>query len=113
MNNEIYKIEINNGLLEIKFLNNCTNNSVLFENGEYCFFKNNTYDDINNFNEFITVLSKCISIFVMLNSLLVIIYIFIISKIKSSNIGYINDVINICDIKDNKDSYHINEIIKN
>lgn len=47
MNKEIYKIEINNGLLEIKFLNNCSNNSVLFENNQRCYFKNDTYNNIN------------------------------------------------------------------
>lgn len=140
MNKETYKLEINDGLLELKFLNNCSNNSVLIEKDNTCFFKNNTYDNINNFfkyyfneefivhytchncyksgintlDEAITVLSKCISIFFMLNSFLIMIYIFIISKIKDSDIGYINNIKYIYDINNYKDFENddINEIIK-
>lgn len=140
MNKEIYNIDIKNGLLELMFLNNCSNNSVLLENNKSCIFKNNTYNNINYFlnsyfneifivpfschncykngihtlDELITVLSKCISIFFMLNSFLIIIYLFIISKIKDSDIGYINDVVNI-DMKKNNEIElnYINELIKN
>lgn len=49
MNNEIYKININDGILEIKFLNNCSNNKVLFEENNICYIKNNTYYKINDF----------------------------------------------------------------
>lgn len=128
MNNEIYKLEINSGILELKFLNNCSNNSILFENNQRCFFKNNTYNNINNFlnryyfnekfitpfschncyinginssDEAITVLSKIISIFFMCNSFLIIIYIFIISKINHSDIGYINNIIKYTEIDGN------------
>lgn len=53
MNNEIYKININDGILEIKFLNNCSNNKVLFEENNICYIKNNIYYKINDFlNEY-------------------------------------------------------------
>lgn len=91
MNKEIYKLEINN----------CSSNSVLLGNNQRCIFNNNTYDNINSFlnqyyfnenfiipfschncykniikssDEVITVLSKCISIFFMCNSLFIIIF---------------------------------------
>lgn len=102
MNNESYNILINNGFFEISFFNNCTKNSVLLETDKGCFFNNITYNNINDFfnsyfvekfivpfdchscyrknistfEELITVLSKIISLFIMLNSLLIIIYIF-------------------------------------
>lgn len=118
MNKEIYKIDIKDGFLELLFLNNCSNNSVLFEKDEECYFKNYTIENINYYlndyfnqifitryschscyerkikslDEFITVLSKCISIFLMFNSFFIVIYIFIASKIKKYEIGYINDL---------------------
>lgn len=120
MNKEIYKVAIKNGILELLFLKNCSNVSVLFEKDEKCYFKNDTNNAINNFisdyfnqkfivpyscsncymkrintlDEFITVLTKCISIFLMFNSLLIIIYLFIVSKIKKHDVGYINEFIN-------------------
>lgn len=136
MNNEIYKFAIKEGRLEFLFLNNCSNNSVLKESPKGCIFKNNIYNKINNFlsdyfNEIFTVpyschscyrnninslyeainvFSKCISIFFMFNSLLIIIYIFIVSKIKNLDIGYIYNVINF-DSKNN-DLNDITELLK-
>lgn len=141
MNNEIYDIAMKDGSLEIMFLSNCSKNSLLYEKDKYCFIKNNTYNDIIKFlnsyfinenfiipytchncyingitslNEAITVLSKCISIFFMFNSFLIIIYIFIISKIKKLDIGYIDNIIcsNI-NIYKEISSNDINETIKN
>jgi hypothetical protein len=88
MNKGIYKIGINN----------CSNNSVLFEDNEKCVFKNDTYNNINKFfnkyfNEVFLVPYSChncyysgistlneaitdLSIFFMLNSFLIIIYIY-------------------------------------
>lgn len=140
MNNEIYNIDIKEGLLELMFLNNCNNNSVLSVTNKSCSLTNKFIDNVNEFlndyfNEFfvvpfnchncyknkihtldevITVLSKCISIFVMLNSFLIIIYIFIISRIKHTDIGYINDFVKIYDFSKNNeiDLNDINELIK-
>lgn len=140
MNGEIYDVAMKDGYLEIMFLNNCSHNSVLFEKNEICHFKNNTLDDINDFlnayyfnenfiipyschncyknnivslTEAINVLSKCISIFFMFNSFLIIVYIFIISKIKKLDLGYINNIIH-SDINIKEvDSNYINEVIKN
>lgn len=142
MNKEIYKINIKEGILELLFLKNCTNVSVLFEKDGICDFKNNTYNSINNYlndyfnqkfivryschscyrngintlDEFITVLSKCLSIFLILNSFFIIFYIFIISKIKKYEIGYINDIIhedNVFDYKNiNIENINIHENVK-
>lgn len=120
MNKEVYNLDLKDGLLELMFLKNCSNNTVLLESYKSCNLKDSIINEINMFlsdyfneffivnfscnncyingihtlNEFITVLSKCISIFVMLNSILIIIYIFVISKIKKHEIGYIKDIIN-------------------
>lgn len=136
MNNEIYKIAIKEGRLEFLFWNNCTNNSLLYETQKGCIFKDNIYNEVNkflnnyfneifmvpytchscyrngidNFYEIINVLSKCISIFFMLNSLIIIIYLFIISKIKKSDIGYIYNTINFN--VDNYKNLHDIEILK-
>lgn len=121
MNNENYNISITNSFLELSFHNNCTTNSILMKTDKGCFFNNYTYNNINEFlnsyfvesfivpfnchncyikkintfDELITVLSKCISLFFMLNSFLIILYIFIISKFKKIDIGYINNYIDI------------------
>lgn len=145
MNKEIYNITINDGYLELNFLNSCKNNTVLLESDGSCIIKNGTYNKINNFlndyfieefivpykcnncykngiksfNEIITILSKIISIFVMLNSILVILYMFIISKIKKSDIGFIKNFIDINISrynnisKNNINEININEVIKN
>lgn len=136
MRNEIYKLALKGNKMEFLFWNNCTNNNLLYESKEGCIFKDNIYEEINsflnnyfneifivpyschscyrnginNFYEAINVFSKCISIFFMFNSLLIIIYIFIISKIKKSDIGYIYNVINF-DINSN-DSNDVTELIK-
>lgn len=137
MNNETYNVDIKEGFLELMFLNNCSNSMALKEIENICFIKNDIHDIINefikvyfseefispyvchdcyingikSFNELINVLTKCISIFVMFNSLLIIIYIFIISKIRKHDIGYINDFIHediLINYKNN-----IDEVIKN
>lgn len=144
MNNDIYNVGIKDGFLELMFYNNCSENKSLYENNQGCLLNNNTLNNINNFlisyfselfivpynchncykngikttDEAITVLSKCISIFLMFNSFFIIIYIFILSKISDIDIGYINNVIN-HDIKQNiikykeDDCNYIEEIIKN
>lgn len=141
MNNETYKVDINGGFLELKFLNNCSNSSVLSEIKNVCFLKDSEYNNINEFlkiyfneglfsayncfncysngikslNEVITVLTKCISIFVMLNGFLILLYMFIISKMRKYDIGYINDVIQedyIINYK-NIENNNIDEVIKN
>lgn len=120
MNNEIYDVEINNGFLELSFLNNCTNNLNLFEDENGCSFNNQALGIINKFllnyfnekfvvyyncnncykkgiktmDELISVSSKCISLFIFFNSLLILIYIFVISKISHTDIGNINNVLN-------------------
>lgn len=119
MNKEVYKLDLKDGLLELMFLKNCSNNTVLLESYKSCNLKDNIINEINIFlsdyfneffivnfscnncyingihtlNEFITVLSKCISIFVMFNSFLIMTYLFIISKIKNKDVGYIDNVI--------------------
>lgn len=45
--NETYNVVVKNGFLEIIFLNNCSNNTVLFEENQICKIKNNILDDIN------------------------------------------------------------------
>lgn len=140
MNNETYIIDIKEGLLELMFLNNCSNSSVLTEIDNICFINDNAYNNVNEFlkvyfseefispyscyncytngikslNEAITVLSKCISIFVMFNSFIIIIYMFVISKIKKEDIGYIESVINEENIIGYKffENNNIDEIIK-
>lgn len=121
MNNEIYDVAINNGFLEFSFLNNCSKNLNLIDDGiGGCSFNNKTLENINNFllnyfnekfvtqyvcsncykhnissfDELISVGSKCISIFILLNTLLIIIYIFILSKFLNTDIGYIENIIN-------------------
>lgn len=137
VNNENYNISITNGFFELSFANNCTMNSILLENDKGCFFNNYTYNNINeffnsyfvesfivpfnchncyikkisSFDELITVLSKCISLFFMLNSFLIILYIFIISKFKKIDIGYINNYIDINDV--NKNIIYENILLKN
>lgn len=144
MNNEAYNIDIKEGFLELMFLNNCSNSKALSEIKNVCFINNDILDNINYFlkvyfseefispyvcnncylngikslNEIINVLSKCISIFVMFNSLLIIFYIFIISKIKKHEIGYIKNfidedyIINYENIKNNNNISNIDEYIK-
>lgn len=138
MNKEIYKIAIKDGILELLFLKNCSNNSVTFEKDERCYLKDDIIDNINYYlsdyfnqifmaryychncykkgikslDEFITVLSKCISIFLILNSFLIIIYIFIISKIKKYEIGYIKNLIHENDTNEYKNiKNNIDEIV--
>jgi hypothetical protein len=140
MNKEIYNLDLKDGLLELMFLKNCSNNTVLLESNKSCDLKDNITNEINIFlsdyfnepfivnfdcnncyingihtlNEFITVLSKCISIFVLFNSFLIILYLFIISKIKNKDIGYINNIIIYKKEKSNEfEINNINEIIKN
>lgn len=141
MNNESYDVEINDGILNLMFYKNCSKSLNLIEQDGNCLFNNNTLNNINEFlyeyfdsiivvpyvchncysnginslDEAITVLSKMISIFILLNSFLIIVYIFILSKFKHMDIGYINDVININNvIKYNEIEVNdINEVIKN
>lgn len=40
MNNETYYAKINGGILELMFLNKCSNKSVLNEINNHCFLKN-------------------------------------------------------------------------
>lgn len=136
MDNEVYNLDISEGLLELMFLNNCSSNTVLLESNKGCGLKDNITNKINIFlsdyfneffivnyscyncyingihtiYEFITVLSKCISIFVMFNSFLIMIYLFIISKIKNKDIGYIDNVII---YKDEIEFNDISELLKN
>lgn len=49
MNGEVYDVTIKNGYLELMFLNNCSDNKVLFEENNICYIKNNTYNEINDF----------------------------------------------------------------
>lgn len=49
LNNEIYKIDINQGLLSLKFLNKCSNNTVLYEKDNKCMIKDTYYYNINMF----------------------------------------------------------------
>lgn len=49
MNGEKYDVAMKEGYLEILFIKNCSNNSVLFENDGICYFKNKTYYEINDF----------------------------------------------------------------
>lgn len=133
MNNESYDVEINDGILNLMFYKNCSKSLYLIEQNGMCLFNNNVINSINEFlnkyfnsmivvpynchncysngiktlDEAITVLSKFISIFIMFNSLLVIFYIFTISKINHTDIGYINNLINIYEQND------IDEVIKN
>lgn len=119
MNNEPYNIKTNDGILELMFINNCSNNSVLFEDNQSCFFKNKTYDNINSFlnnyfnetllltylcnncykkgihniNDLISVTSSIVSLFILFNSILILLFLFILSKIKSIDIGYIKNII--------------------
>lgn len=118
MNNEKYKIDIKDDFLELMFYNNCSNNANLYIKNNNCFLNNNTYNNINNFlnsyfneeflityvcnncykkgiynmNNLISVISKSISLFILFNSILIILFIFILSKIKGIEIGYINDI---------------------
>lgn len=118
MNNEEYIIKTNDGILELMFFNKCSNNSVLKEIDNYCILNNKTYNDINyflnnffnetllltyscnncykkgvhNINDLISVISKTVSLFILFNSILIILFIFILSKIKGIEIGYINDI---------------------
>lgn len=122
MNGEKYSISINDGFLNLAFLNNCSNNLNLYEDKHYqaCSFNNKTLENINKFllnyfnekfiteytcsncyikgittfDELISVSSKCISIFILFNSLLIIIFTFILSKIINFDIGYIDNIIN-------------------
>lgn len=130
MNNEIYDVAIKDGFLEFSFLNNCSNNLNLIEH-KGCRFTNNTLENINDFllnyfnetfvvpytcndcyknginsvDELISVSSKCISLFIFFNSILILIYIFILSKITNTDIGYFEDIIykDNHEIKNNKD----------
>lgn len=51
MNDEIYDVAIHNSFLQISFLNNCSTNTVLYEDKDYqaCSFNDETYNNINNF----------------------------------------------------------------
>lgn len=49
MNKEIYDIDIKNNKLRIMYLNNCSNNTCLYEKDNICFLKENIYNDINSF----------------------------------------------------------------
>lgn len=56
MNNEIYKMDIKDGLLYLKFLNNFSNNTVIqekeYENGTFSEIKEIYYNSINKFLEY-------------------------------------------------------------
>lgn len=140
MNDELYDIEIKDGTLNFTFYKKCSESLNLIEKNGNCLFNNNTRNNINEFldeyfdsiivvpyvchncynngintlDEAITVLSKMISIFILLNSFLIIVYIFILSKIKHIDIGHINDVVNIYNVKKNNEIEinDINELIK-
>lgn len=49
MKNETYNVALKNGYLEIMFLNNCSNNTVLFEKEKICHIKNYVLNNINIF----------------------------------------------------------------
>lgn len=49
MKNETYNVIVKNGYLEIMFLNDCSNNTVLFEEDKICNIKNSILNNINNF----------------------------------------------------------------
>lgn len=122
MNNEIYSVAIHEGFLRLAFLNNCSKNLNLIEDDkkQACFFTKEALENINKFllnyfnekfvvpyvcsdcyknginsiDELISVGSKCISIFILFNTILIIIFIFILSKILNFDIGYIENIIN-------------------
>lgn len=122
MNKEIYSVAIHNGFLQLAFLNNCSTNPNLIEDTKKhaCSFTNEAIEDINKFllnyfdekfvvpytcndcyknninsiDELISVASKCISIFILFNTILIIIFIFVLSKILKFDIGYIENIIN-------------------
>lgn len=51
MKNETYKIDVKEGLLYLMFLNNCTNNFVLYEKDNNCLIKDEYNNNINIFIE--------------------------------------------------------------
>lgn len=115
LNNETYLLDIKESLVYLKFLNNCSNNSILYEKNNICEIKDIYIDNINTFiqdffNEEILlpsfcynnnilhnifyILSKFTYMFIILNvSKYIVTFIikFIIKNIKKINIKYYNN----------------------
>lgn len=49
MNKEIYNVGIKENKLILLYLNNCSNNTCLYEKDNICYFNEYIYNDINNF----------------------------------------------------------------
>lgn len=114
LNNETYLLDIKESLIYLKFLNNCSNNSILYEKDNICIIKDIYNNNINMFikdffnehfvlpsfcynNKFIYkilyMLVKFTSILIILNMFTCIVpfITFIISYLKNINIKINND----------------------